>query len=70
MFRRMTILAMLWAGLLFIPGKAQEWPMFRGPQASGVADERTLPTEWDAVRESNLQWKTAIPGLAHSSPIV
>jgi outer membrane protein assembly factor BamB len=70
MFRKITILVMLWAGLLFTPGEAQDWPMFRGPQASGVADGRALPTEWDAVRGSNLQWKTAIPGLAHSSPIV
>jgi hypothetical protein len=61
---------MLCVGLLFTPGEAQDWPMFRGPQASGVADGRALPTEWDAVRGSNLQWKITIPGLAHSSPIV
>jgi outer membrane protein assembly factor BamB len=70
MFRRITILAMLWAGLLFTPVEAQNWPTFRGPQASGVADERALPSQWDGVQGNNLQWKTAIPGLAHSSPIV
>ncbi|HEY8461376.1 MAG TPA: PQQ-binding-like beta-propeller repeat protein [Blastocatellia bacterium] len=70
MFHRRIAPAMLWACLLFAPGVAQDWPMFRGPQASGVADGRALPAEWDAVQGINLQWKTAIPGLGHSSPIV
>src|SRR5262245_59566147 len=48
----------------------QEWPSFRGPSASGVADKQNLPTTWDALRGTGIVWKTAIPGLAHSSPIV
>jgi outer membrane protein assembly factor BamB len=46
------------------------WPSFRGPQASGVADGQNLPDRWDGVRGENVKWKTRIPGLAHSSPIV
>jgi outer membrane protein assembly factor BamB len=49
---------------------AQDWPSFRGPSASGVADGQNLPVRWDAQRRTNVLWKTAIPGLAHSSPIV
>ncbi len=46
------------------------WPSFRGRFASGVADQQNLPTEWDAQKGQNIRWKTRIPGLAHSSPIV
>ncbi len=46
------------------------WPSFRGRFASGVADQQNLPTEWDAPKGKNIRWKTPIPGLAHSSPIV
>jgi outer membrane protein assembly factor BamB len=48
---------------------AGDWPSFRGPNASGVA-EGPAPTTWDAAKSTNIAWKTPIPGLAHSSPIV
>ncbi len=46
------------------------WPSFRGAQASGVADGQHLPDRWDVKTRENIIWRTAIPGLAHSSPIV
>ena len=46
------------------------WPSFRGPRAAGVADGQHLPDTWDGVTGRNVLWKTPIPGLAHSSPIV
>ena len=46
------------------------WPSFRGPQASGVADGHTLPVTWNVGTGENIKWKTPIPGLSHSSPIV
>jgi len=49
---------------------AQNWPSFRGAGASGVADGAGPPVTWDAVKSVNVKWKTAIPGLAHSSPVV
>ena len=49
---------------------AQNWPSFRGTSASGVADHQNLPVTWNVERGTNIVWKTAIPGLAHSSPIV
>jgi len=48
----------------------QNWPSFRGPQASGVADGQAAVTEWDVKSGHNVRWKTPIPGLANSSPIV
>lgn len=49
---------------------AGNWPSFRGPQASGVADGQNLPDRWDGARGENIKWETRIPGLAHSSPVV
>jgi outer membrane protein assembly factor BamB len=46
------------------------WPSFRGPEAAGVADGQNLPDRWNPATGENLLWKTPIPGLAHSSPIV
>ncbi len=56
----------LWAAL----AGAQNWPSFRGPNASGVADGADPPVSWDAVKSVNVKWRTAIPGLAHSGPVV
>ena len=49
---------------------AQDWPAFRGPSASGVAEGATPPQSWKVDGGVNVRWKTPIPGLAHSSPIV
>ncbi len=49
---------------------AQDWPSFRGPNASGVALGKPTATTWDATKASGILWKTEIPGLAVSSPIV
>ncbi len=46
------------------------WPAFRGEHAAGVADGQNLPEAWDAEKGTAIKWKTRIPGLAHSSPIV
>ncbi len=45
------------------------WPSFRGPQASGIAENQNLPDRWNGKTGENILWKTSIPGLAHSSPI-
>jgi outer membrane protein assembly factor BamB len=50
--------------------QAQHWPSFRGANASGVADAGQPPVTWDGVKSINIAWKTAIPGLGHSSPVV
>src|SRR4051812_49318468 len=56
--------------LLAVAAAAENWPSFRGPSAAGVAGDANLPLAWDAAKGTGIQWKTPIPGLAHSSPIV
>ena len=49
---------------------AQNWPSFRGNNASGVAESKKAPTTWSVDKSQNIVWKTSIPGLSHASPIV
>jgi outer membrane protein assembly factor BamB len=46
------------------------WPSFRGAQASGIAEGQNLPDTWNAKSGENILWRTPLPGLAHSSPVV
>lgn len=46
------------------------WPSFRGPHASGVADGPELPAAFDAASGEGIRYRVEIPGLGHSSPIV
>lgn len=71
--KKLIVISSLFSLCLCLPGalaQAQNWPSFRGPQASGVSDANPLPANWDVEKSVNLRWKTPIPGLAHSSPIV
>jgi len=54
------------------PGAAgrNDWPSFRGEQAAGVSDGTPLPAEWNVPASKNVRWKTPIPGLGHSSPVI
>ncbi len=47
-----------------------DWPSFRGPVASGVADGWKTLEKWDATKGEGVLWKTKVPGIAVSSPIV
>src|SRR6185503_1555285 len=51
-----------------VGGRAENWPQFRGPTGQGTSTERSLPVLWGP--ESNVVWKTAIPGEGWSSPVV
>ncbi len=48
--------------------QAQNWPNWRGPNGDGTSVETNLPTKWDSV--TNVIWKSPVPGVGHSSPIV
>jgi outer membrane protein assembly factor BamB len=48
--------------------KAQNWPCWRGPNGDGTSTETNLPVKWDSV--TNVAWKTPVPGVGYSSPIV
>ena len=45
-----------------------QWPQFRGPAAGAIADDPALPDTWS--EKENIVWKTGIPGLGWSSPVV
>jgi len=49
---------------------AAHWPQFRGPQASGQTHGAPIPTKWNGEKGEGILWKTEIPGLGHSSPVV
>lgn len=45
-----------------------DWPQWRGPGATGVADGRKLPVSWSTTE--NVRWSLKLPGWGASSPIV
>lgn len=67
--KRITVSIILLA-FMFSTAPAQNWPQFRGPGATGVAEGSPQPVKWDASTKLNVRWKTPIPGLSHSSPVV
>src|SRR5687768_10734777 len=46
------------------------WPSFRGANAAGIAEGYATPTTWNVEERNNVRWKTPLPGLGHSSPII
>jgi hypothetical protein len=53
------------------PRKAAiDWPSFRGAAASGVGDGQGAPLSWDVASGRNVRFRTEIPGMGNSSPIV
>ena len=52
------------------PKPGVDWPQFRGIAATGVAEGFPVPTTWNVATGEGIAWKTPIPGLGHSSPIV
>src|SRR5262245_44346637 len=61
---RLTILASL---ILALPVSAGDWPRFRGPNGTGISDDKNIPVQWT---EKDITWKVPIPGLGNGSPIV
>jgi outer membrane protein assembly factor BamB len=44
------------------------WPQFRGPGGTGLADARDLPTHWSETE--SVRWKVAIHDKGWSSPVI
>ncbi len=65
-----TAVAFLAPAMGDMASTAANWPSFRGPNAAGVSDGYRLPAEWNVPAGRNIRWKTPVPGLGHSSPVV
>jgi outer membrane protein assembly factor BamB len=61
------------AAFLLAPLAFADWPSYRGAAANGVG-EGAAPASWNADASAgpvrNVKWKTPIPGLGHSSPVL
>jgi len=66
-----SLLVVSSAGAAVEPSSSsRDWPQFRGPHARGVADGASAPAAWNVPEGRGVRWRTPIPGLGHSSPIV
>ncbi len=75
MFNKYSICVFIFFYLFIVSINAQsdyltQWPSFRGPFATGIMDNMDLPVKWDSETGENIKWKTPIPGLGHSCPVV
>jgi outer membrane protein assembly factor BamB len=52
------------------PRPGVDWPQFRGIRATGVDERHPAPATWNVSKQEAVRWKTPIPGLGHSSPVV
>lgn len=43
------------------------WARFRGPNGCGVGEAPSIPTAWT---DGDYRWKTALPGVGFSSPVI
>jgi len=65
----LALIAAMSVGMLTTASSlAGNWPQWRGPDGSGISNEKNLPAEWSVSK--NIKWKTPIEGRGHSSPIV
>jgi outer membrane protein assembly factor BamB len=65
-FCRVLLIALLVNNLS--DARGQQWPGWRGPNGDGSSAEKHLPIEWDSVK--NVVWKSKVPGMGHSSPVI
>jgi outer membrane protein assembly factor BamB len=52
------------------PDYDKQWPSFRGPRGCGFLTDSRTPSGWDVESQKGIRWKTPVPGLAHSSPVI
>jgi outer membrane protein assembly factor BamB len=69
-WKRLSLVVLLASWACADERSGVHWPSFRGPQASGVAEDFRTPTRWNAETPKNIAWKTPIPGLGHSGPVI
>jgi outer membrane protein assembly factor BamB len=50
------------------PGRAGDWPGWRGPTGMGHTDEKDLPLTWNGKTSQNILWKTLLHGGGKNNP--
>ncbi len=60
-------LAVPW-GCLLAAETTSDWHQWRGPDASGTAQNADPPTLWSETE--NVRWKIEVPGIGSSTPII
>jgi outer membrane protein assembly factor BamB len=52
------------------PAPGRDWPQFRGIHAQGISDATSTPVTWNVPEGRGVAWRTPVPGLGHSSPVI
>jgi outer membrane protein assembly factor BamB len=65
---RIAVLLFVACLMTISPAGASNWTRFRGPNGTGIADDKDIPVAWDFSK--HLLWKVALPGLGNSSPVI
>ncbi|HVX62712.1 MAG TPA: PQQ-binding-like beta-propeller repeat protein, partial [Pirellulales bacterium] len=55
-------------GFVVSSATADDWTRFRGSDGSGISSSSKHPSEWS--EDSNVAWKTKIPGRGWSQPVI
>ncbi|MEM9480785.1 MAG: PQQ-binding-like beta-propeller repeat protein [Verrucomicrobiota bacterium] len=64
----MRLIPLLFAtALLTSIAHAENWPRFRGPQGSGISEDKNIPVK---IEKKHFQWTANLPGDGVSSPVV
>ena len=63
-----VLLSLANANLAFSQNGNSQWAQWRGPLGTGESTTATPPVRWSETE--NVKWKTRLPGLGHSSPVV
>lgn len=66
--RLLIALPLLFMVISACPGRAENWPQWRGPFLNGSTTETSLPVKWS--RTEGLAWVTTMPGPSAATPIV
>jgi outer membrane protein assembly factor BamB len=66
--RRIVLGSLLASLLVLAPTFAANWPRFRGPNGTGIATDKDIPTHWND--KEGVLWKVAVPGIGNSSPVI
>jgi outer membrane protein assembly factor BamB len=62
------VVAVVWCTHLSVALAADDWPHWRGPNASGVSPETGLPLTWGSA--SGVAWRAPLNGAGVSTPVV